>query len=70
MGPGSAPEQFCQELAGMRAPGRCNLLRRALRHHSTTTLTPFGTEVDNPVRALDDVEVVLDDHDGIALIDR
>ena len=30
----------------------------------------FGAEVDDPVGALDDVEVVLDDDEGVALIDE
>src|SRR6266567_5137215 len=29
-------------------------------------LAAFGSEVNNPVRLLDDVEVVLDDDDGVA----
>jgi hypothetical protein len=39
---------------------------------SATTLTPacaaFRPEIDDPVSGLDDVEVVLDDDDGIAVI--
>ena len=30
--------------------------------------TAFWSEIDDPVGGLDDVEVMLDDHDGVALI--
>ncbi len=47
-----------------------HLLRGALRHHRAATGTPFGPHVDDPVRGLDDVEVVLDDDHRVPLVDQ
>ncbi len=45
-----------------------HLLRRALGHDDAAALAAFGPEVDDPVGALDDVEVVLDDEHGVARV--
>ncbi len=37
-----------------------------MRNHAAATLTAFGAEVDHPVGIGPDVEVVLDDHHGVA----
>ena len=41
---------------------------RAGREDGAATGAAFGAEIDDPVRGLDHVEVVLDDHHGVALI--
>src|SRR5215831_2296803 len=46
----------------------CDFLGRAGNQHAATAGAAFGAEVEDPVRGLDDVEIVLDDHDGIALV--
>lgn len=38
--------------------------------HSSAAVAALGAHVDQPVSALDDVEVVLDCNDGIALINQ
>ena len=43
-----------------------NLLGRALRDDAAAAFAAFGAQVDDPVGLLDDVEVVLDDQDGVA----
>ena len=48
----------------------CDVLGRARRHHLTAAGAAFGTEVDDPVGRLDDIEVVLDDDHRVALLDE
>ena len=48
----------------------CQLLRRARAHDGAAPVAPFRPQVDQVVRRLDDVEIVLDDDDGIAAIDK
>ena len=45
-----------------------HLCRGAGDHDFTAADTALRTEVDDPVGGLDDVEVVLDDDDGVAVI--
>src|SRR2546425_9077826 len=44
------------------------LFRRAGGHHASTIVAALGSEIDDPVGGFDHVEVVLDDHDRVALI--
>src|SRR6202040_2572301 len=46
------------------------LLGRALRYDTAAAFAAFGAEIDHPVGLLDDVEVVLDDEDGVAERDK
>jgi hypothetical protein len=41
------------------------LFGHALRHDFTALITGVGTEINNPVGGFDDVEVVLNDDDGM-----
>ena len=43
-------------------------LRGAGHHQSAAAGAAFGAHVDDPVGRLDDIEVVLDDDDGVALV--
>ena len=45
-----------------------HVCRRTGDHDLATADAAFRTEVDDPVGGLDDVEVVLDDDDGVAVI--
>src|SRR6185312_17072342 len=54
--------------SGVRAGVGRNLLGRAGRDDLAAPLAAFGAEVNEPVGRLDDVQVVLDDHDGVALV--
>src|SRR5215510_6925197 len=47
-----------------------HLLWRAGGDHAPAIVAALGAEIDDPVRRLDDVHVVLDDHHGVALIDE
>src|SRR5262249_5176037 len=60
-----------QELARVRAVGLAgDVLRSAGGHHAAAVLATLGAEIDDPVRRLDHVQVVLDDHDRVALLDQ
>src|ERR1700730_8197450 len=61
-------EELLQELAGVARLALRDLLGRAGRHHHAATGAAVGTEVDHPVRGLDDVQVVLDHDDGVAAL--
>src|SRR5436190_9248396 len=63
-------QNFGEEVAGGGALGLGHLLRRALRHDFPAAPAAFRTEVDQPVRRLDDVQVVLDHDDRVALLDE
>ena len=41
-----------------------------LGHDTATRVATLGAQVDDPVGGLDDVEVVLDDDDGVARVDQ
>ena len=45
-----------------------DVLRGALRDHGAAAGATLGPHVDDPVRGLDHVEIVLDDDDGVALV--
>ena len=47
-----------------------HLFRRARRDEAPAVLAPFRPEVDHGIGRLDDVEVVLDDDDRVALVDQ
>ena len=53
--------------AGERPLVHCDLLGCALGHDLPPGLAALRTEVDDPVRRLDDVEVVLDDEQAVAM---
>ena len=47
-----------------------HLLGRSLGDDLAAAVAAFGTEVDNPVGRLDDIEIVLDHNDRVAQIDE
>src|SRR5690242_15114156 len=62
--------RICQD-PGEGAAGRAlrrggDLLGRALRDDAAAAVAAFRAEIDDPVRGLDDVEVVLDDEHRVA----
>ena len=46
------------------------LLRRPGPDNLAAAFAALGADIDDPVRGLDHVQIVLDHHDGIALIDQ
>ena len=61
-------QRLLEKLAGVGAWVAGDLLRRAGNDNFTTTGAAFRAEVDDPVGGLDDIQVVLDDDDGVAVI--
>ena len=47
-----------------------DVLRAALRDDLAAAVAAFRADVDDPVGGLDDLEVVLDHHHGVALVDE
>src|SRR5262245_5775600 len=63
-----AAEHPAQVLAGVALLDPGDLLGRAGGDDAPAALAAFGPEVDDPVGALDDVEVVLDDDKRVARV--
>ncbi len=65
-------EQWPEELARVRRRhlDDDDVLGTACRDDGTALVAPLGAEVDDVVGRLDDVEVVLDDDDGVAACDE
>src|SRR5512143_323646 len=63
-------QQRAQEPTGVAAFDGGNLLRTALGYDGATAASTFRAEIDQPVGALDVVEVVFDDQHRVALIDQ
>ena len=63
-------QQRAKMLAGEALGGVGNQLGRTFGDDATAALATFGTEIDDPVGALDDVEVVFDDKDAVARFDE
>ena len=59
-----------QELPGIAAFTLRHVLRRAGADDGATLVAALGAQVDQPVRHLDDVQVVFDDDDGVARVGR
>ena len=59
-----------EELPGGRLRVGSHGLRCAAHEHPAAAATAFRTQVDQVIGASDDVEVVLDHDDGVALIDE
>src|SRR5262249_47979834 len=59
-----------EEGACRRCRDTGDLVGRAFRDDPSTFIPTLRSEVDDPVRRLDDVEVVFDDDDGVAGVDE
>ena len=47
---------------------RDNFLRSPHRDHSSAAITAVGSHINDPVGQLDHIEIVLDDHQRVALL--
>src|SRR5690606_8084696 len=63
-----ALQQRLEEMAGMRLWHVRILFRRAGGDDLTAPVTPFGAEIDQPVGGFDHVQVVFDNHYGVAVV--
>src|SRR5437879_6319808 len=57
-------------LAGVALGHLDDLFGWAFRHHPAAAGAAVGTEIEDPVGGLDDLEIVLDDHHRVAAIDQ
>jgi len=55
-------------MAGIGMSHPCDLLGRALRNNFAAPVTAFRPQVNHPVRGLDHIQVVLDNHNRVAMI--
>ena len=58
-------ECCCDALAAL-----CHLFGGACHHDGAAFPSSFGSHVDDVVGEFDDIEVVFDDNDGVALVDK
>src|SRR2546423_15428933 len=58
-------QQRLEDMSRMRSLHRRHFLRSATRDDATTVRATFGSEVDDVVSALDDIEVVFNHDHGI-----
>ena len=63
-------QNLAQESAGVTGRARGHVFGRAVRDDVTAFVTGFGPEVNDPISALDDLKVVLDDQHRMAGIDE
>jgi hypothetical protein len=61
-------EDLPQELSSMRSRSGRDFLRGSFRNHLASAITTFRPEIDHIVGGLDDVEVMLDDDNRVAVI--
>ena len=63
-------EHLAQELPGVGIWDPRDLLGCSDGHNPTAFVAPFGSHVDDPVGRAHHIQVVLDDHHGIAAVDQ
>jgi hypothetical protein len=61
-------ERLAQEARGVRRLDARDFLGGAFRDDLAAAIAALGTEIDQVVRGLDDVEIVLDHDDGVARV--
>ena len=54
----------------MRRIALCNAFRSSRGRDLATVIAGFGSEIDHPVSAFDDFEIVLDDNDAVAALNQ
>ena len=65
-----ARAKWCLRKRPVAVGGLGDLLGRPLGDDAAAALAPLGPEIEDPVGGLDDVEIVLDDHHRVALVDQ
>src|SRR5262249_46324365 len=67
---GFSLQQSAEVAAGVRRRDRCDVLGRSGSHQVPAVYASFRSEIDHPIGGLDDVEIVLDDHQAAAILDQ
>ena len=57
-----------QEVAGKRGWMLCDVLRRTGRDDFATAGAPLGSQINNPVSGLNDIKIVFNHHNRVAVI--
>ncbi len=57
-----------KKTGGMGNSGFSHIFRRTFGNDLASTVAPFRTQIHNPVCRLDDIQVVLNNHNGIAVV--
>ena len=60
------PQCRPQRRTGVRLPGLCHIFGCPFADNCSATCSSFRTDVDDPVRCLDHIQIVFDDNDGVA----
>src|SRR5207244_4549754 len=61
-------QYLAQIAAGVAVLARRDVFGRAAGDDFSAAFAAFGTQIDHPVGGLDDIEIVFDDDDGIAVV--
>ena len=59
-----------KKASGVGSVARGNLLGSSCGHHPTALIASLRTQIDDPIRALDHLEIVLNDNQTLALVDE
>ncbi len=68
--PGALRRTFAKKFSGMRILGSRNLFRRSGGDDFTTRITSFRAEIDDPIGALNHLQIVLDHHERMPAIHK
>ena len=63
-------KHLCQKLPSEGLRNLCNFFRSSRRYNATATGSSFGSEINNPICRFNDVKIVFDDDNCIALINQ
>jgi hypothetical protein len=63
-------QDFFKGLAGMTVVAVGDVIGRALGDNGSALITGIRAEIDDPIGAFDNVEVVLDYHHGMTSVDE
>ena len=64
------PQNLPKKLSGMRVLGLRNLFGRSGGDDFTTRITSFRAEIDDPIGALNHLQIVLDHHERMPTIHK
>lgn len=63
-------QNLAEEAACVTFRMRRDVLRRPFGYHEPSAYAAFGPQVDYPIRTFDDIEVVFDEDNGVALLNE
>ena len=63
-------QRIPKKASGMGSIARGNLLGSSCGDHATAFIAGLRTQIDDPIRALDHLEIVLNDNKTLPLVDE